>query len=200
MEKLERYKGELSLEQMILAHKKIVENAKSLYEDATLLYKNKKFPRAYFLMCIANEELGKSIIVLSSIIDLILEDVDWHQFWKLLRNHKDKTSMIEYAENIFVSSEDNFMPPQIISKLIPTFEELKMASLYSDMFQENFFQPNEIIPEQLASSYLKLTGNRIKFFSSVALSDDTIKSIKRDDILRYREKLHKMLQEYRDKC
>ena len=139
MEKLERYKGELTFDQLILARSKIMENVESLYEEATLLYENQKFSRAYFLMCIANEELGKSLIVTSTIVDFIARTVDWHTFWKSLRNHKDKTRMITYAEEIFASSEDNCRPLEEIRATIPTFEEVKMASLYSDMFQNDFF-------------------------------------------------------------
>ena len=109
MEKLERYKGELTLEQLISARNKIIENAKALYEEATLLYENSKFARAYFLLCIANEELGKSLIVTSAVVGLITEKIDWHRFWKRLRNHKDKTKMIEHAENILISSDKEYI-------------------------------------------------------------------------------------------
>ena len=63
MEELKRYKGELNREQMITARNKIINNAKSLYEEATILYNHDKYARAYYLLCIANEELGKSIMV-----------------------------------------------------------------------------------------------------------------------------------------
>ena len=54
MEIIKRYKGELTLEQLIEARNKIIDNAKSLYEEASLLYENQKYARAYFLLCIAN--------------------------------------------------------------------------------------------------------------------------------------------------
>ena len=196
MEKLERYKGELSLEQLILARNKIIENAKALYEEAMLLYENSKFARTYFLLCIANEELGKSLIVTSAIVDLIAEKIDWHKFWKRLRNHKDKTRMIEHAENIFVSSDENFTAPENIQKLIPVLEELKMASLYSDMFQNNFFEPNELVPQFMVAPYHRLTGNRLEFFSSFAASDETLRNVKKEDILKFQSRLHSIMSDY----
>ena len=149
------------------------------------LYENSKFARTHFLLCIANEELGKSLIVTSAIVDLIAEKIDWHKFWKRLRNHKDKTRMIEHAENILVSSDENFTVPENIQKLIPVLEELKMASLYSDMFQNNFFEPNELIPQFMVAPYHRLTGNRLEFFSSIAASDETLRYAKKEDILKF---------------
>ena len=99
---LKRYKGSLTVEQLIIAHKKTKSNANSLYKEAQLLFENKMHARCYFLLCIANEELGKSIFVVSAIVDLIAEKIDWHKFWKKLRNHKSKNRMIEFFENIFV--------------------------------------------------------------------------------------------------
>ena len=82
---LKRYKGSLTVEQLIIAHKKTKSNANSLYKEAQLLFENKMHARCYFLLCIANEELGKSIFVVSAIVDLIAEKIDWHKFWKKLR-------------------------------------------------------------------------------------------------------------------
>ena len=152
---LKRYKGSLTVEQLIIAHKKTKSNATSLYKEAQLLFENKMYARCYFLLCIANEELGKSIFVVSAIVDLIAGKIDWHKFWKKLRNHKSKTGMIEFFENMFVSSDDNLTPWKELEQRIPTLEELKMASLYSDMFQNDFFDPEEII----ATVY---KGNTIK--------------------------------------
>ena len=100
---LKRYKGSLTVEQLIIAHKKTKSNATSLYKEAQLLFENKMYARCYFLLCIANEELGKSIFVVSAIVDLIAGKIDWHKFWKKLRNHKSKTGMIEFFENMFAT-------------------------------------------------------------------------------------------------
>lgn len=196
MEKLERYKGGLTLEQLILARNQITKNAKALYEEATLLYENSKNARAFFLLCIANEELGKSIIVTSAIVDLITEKIDWKRFWKRLRNHKDKTGMIEHIENLLVSSDENFMSLEDIQKRIPILEEFKMASLYSDMFYDNFSEPNELIPQEMIEEYHKLTRNRLEFFLSIAASDEKLRSAKKEDIMRFQEELHSIINSY----
>lgn len=189
---LKRYKNSLTVEQLIVAHKKIKANANSLYKEAQLLFENKMYARCYFLLCIANEELGKSIFVVSAIVDLVAENIDWNTFWKKLRNHKSKTRMIEFLENTFVSSDDNFTPWKEIEGRIPLFEELKMASLYADMFQTDFFDPVEIIPSDLVKSTLELTGHRIEFINTISPSDSILRSAKKEDICSYRAKLKEM--------
>ena len=99
---LARYNDSLTLEQLIVAHNKIKANAASLYNEAQLLFENEMYARSYFLLCIASEELGKSIIVISAIVDLMAEEINWRSFWKKLRNHKDKTGTIEFFENAVV--------------------------------------------------------------------------------------------------
>ena len=150
---LKRYKGSLTVEQLIIAHKKTKSNATSLYKEAQLLFENKMYARCYFLLCIANEELGKSM---------------------------------------FVSSDDNLTPWKELEQRIPTLEELKMASLYSDMFQNDFFDPEEIITFNLAKSTLELTGHRIEFINTISPPDNILRLAKKEDILAYRTKLKEM--------
>lgn len=187
-----RYKGSLTIEQLIVAHEKIKANANSLYKEAQLLFDNEMYARCHFLLCIANEELGKSIFVVSAIVNLVAENIDWNKFWKKLRNHKRKTGMIEYFENIFVSSDDNFTPWKEIEERIPIAEELKMASLYADMFQDDFFNPAELITFDLAKSALELTRDRIEFINAISPPDSTLRAVKKEDILTYRAKLKEM--------
>lgn len=189
MEKLIRYKGKLTLEQLILARSKTIENAKALYDEAMVLYENGMLARAYFLLCIANEEIGKSILILSAIVDVIAGTIKWSGFWKRLRNHKTKTGTIEHLENIFVSSDENFTEPKNIQQLIPILEEAKMSSLYSDMYQKDFYAPNEIVCAKLVEEYIKLTENRLEYLVSRFPSDETLRKIKKEDILDFRKKL-----------
>lgn len=152
---LARYNDSLTLEQLIVAHNKIKANAASLYNEAQLLFENEMYARSYFLLCIASEELGKSIIVISAIVDLMAEEINWRSFWKKLRNHKDKTGTIEFFENAVVSSDDNFTPWRTVAEQISDFEEIKMASLYADIFQVDFFTPNEIISAEMTKAIAK---------------------------------------------
>lgn len=73
-----------------------------------------------------------------------------------------------------------------------------MASLYSDMFQNNFFEPNDLIPQFMVATYHRLTGNRIRFFSSIAASDETMRNAKKEDILKFQDRLHSIIDDYDD--
>ena len=100
--------------------------------------------------------------------------------------------MIEFFENMFVSSDDNLTPWKELEQRIPTLEGLKMASLYSDMFQNDFFDPEEIITFNLAKSTLELTGHRIEFINTISPPDNILRLAKKEDILAYRTKLKEM--------
>ena len=182
---LARYNDSLTLEQLIVAHNKIKANAASLYNEAQLLFENEMYARSYFLLCIASEKLGKSIIVISAIVDLMAEEINWRSFWKKLRNHKDKTGTIEFFENAVVSSDDNFTPWRTVAEQISDFEEIKMASLYADIFQVDFFTPNEIISAEMTKAILELVKHRLEFINSISPSDDTIRAVKKEDILDF---------------
>lgn len=153
---LVRYKDQLSIDQLITAKNKILLNAQNLVNESQLLYDNKKYARSFFLASIACEELGKCIMVLSSIVKLANNSLEWKHFWKRLRNHQDKSLVIQHMENISVSDEENFSEPQSINEIAPDQEEYKMAMLYSDMFQNDFFEPNEIADEEMTKSLLFL--------------------------------------------
>lgn len=189
---LKRYKGSLTLEQLIVAHKKIIDNAKSLYGEAQLLFEHSMYARSYFLLCIANEELGKSVMVISAAVDLIAGSIDWNSFWRKLRNHKKKTGTMEFIENVLVSSDENFTPFEDVQKQIPVFEEIKMASLYADMFQNDFFSPNEIVSERMVKGLIELTGHRIDLIDATSPQDEMLRTITKESILLYREKLSEM--------
>lgn len=195
MSQLKRYKGELDRKQLITARNKIVSNAEALYEEANILFEHGKYARTYFLLCIANEELGKSVIVTSGVIDLLGDNIDWKKFWRRIRNHKDKTGVIEHMENIFVSSDENFSSPEEIQKIIPTMEEIKMMSLYSDMIQDEFYEPCEIVSKSMAEEYLKLTKNRIDFVTSIGVTDATLRSIDEEKVKEHIMRLQKLLEE-----
>lgn len=62
-------------------------NATALVEDASLLFENERYPRAYALAALASEELGKVYLCLES---TLRRDVEPKRFWKLWREHDDK--------------------------------------------------------------------------------------------------------------
>ena len=99
---------------------------------------------------------------------------------------------MEFIENVLVSSDENFTPFEDIQKQIPVFEEIKMASLYADMFQNDFFSPNEIVSERMAKGLIELTGHRIDLIDATSPQDEMLRTTTKESILLYREKLSEM--------
>lgn len=62
-----------------------------------------------------------------------------------------------------------------------------MATLYSDMFKGNFFEPNEIIEKHLVCQLKELSNNRIKFLESNSISDETLRSATKEKIENFRK-------------
>lgn len=81
-----------------------------------------------------------------------------------------------------MSSDDNFTPWRTVAEQISDFEEIKMASLYADIFQVDFFTPNEIISAEMTKAMLELVKHRLEFINSISPSDDTIRAVKKEDI------------------
>lgn len=66
----------------------LLTNAAALIDDASLLYENTRYPRAYALAALAGEELGKVYLCLDAVLtDEVHEP---KQFWKRWREHGDK--------------------------------------------------------------------------------------------------------------
>ncbi len=98
---------QVTAERIFLARTKALQNAVALYDDATILFKSEKWARAFFIVQIATEELGKYGILSTSSISAIHGTLDWKHFWKRLRNHKNKTQHILLFEDFhqFINKE-----------------------------------------------------------------------------------------------
>ena len=76
----------LSIPQIFSATSKILENAQELIEDAELLLRNNRYPRAFALAHLASEELIKYQLLLSVTLELARDHpVDWMEIHRRLR-------------------------------------------------------------------------------------------------------------------
>ncbi|MFB0919345.1 MAG: AbiV family abortive infection protein [Oscillospiraceae bacterium] len=179
---LNRYYGDLTREQFITARNKTLLNANNLIIESKLLFENGMIARAYFLASIACEEIGKYLLISSAAIDYVRGTLNWKNFWKRIRNHKAKNQTIELFENIFVSNDENFTNPELIKALINDMDELKMANLYSDMFQYDFYEPNEIADKSMTANLIALAENRLKFIEIFPISEKYLLTITKEQI------------------
>lgn len=85
---------ELSLEQLAHGRLEALQNAIDLIEDAECLLKQGRWARSAFLSNIAIEELGKYLMIMGAIGNLIAGQIDWRKFWKRFVSHREKTGNV----------------------------------------------------------------------------------------------------------
>lgn len=157
-------------EQIFSARIKALQNAKEIYEDAKILFEAGRWARAFFLIQIATEELGKYGILSTTSISAIRGKLNWKYFWKRLKNHRNKTKQVLLFENFhnfinqkkgeIVSLEEN-------TKYASLQENIKMKSLYSDIDPNgSSWKPSEIISKEICNIGLQLLEKRINLVES----------------------------------
>ncbi|MDX3913862.1 MAG: AbiV family abortive infection protein [Pseudosphingobacterium sp.] len=135
-----------------------IENAKSLYEDAKLLYDNEKYARAISLAILSIEESGK----LSIIRSILLEDdsKEISKLWKSYRRHQDKNSMWIVPELIFKGATKLDDLRKVVDKNSDHFQildDLKQLCFYSDVFTKGKLSvPKNVANKKVAQSILDI--------------------------------------------
>lgn len=141
-----------------------IENAKSLYEDAKLLFDNEKFARAISLAILSIEESGKPSIIRN----LVLEDdpKEISNLWKSYRRHQDKNSMWIVPELIFKGARKLEDMRKVVDKNsdhTQTLDNLKQLCFYSDVFTKGKLSlPNKVATKDVAFSILEVAKSSIK--------------------------------------
>lgn len=159
------------------------ENAKSLLEDAKLLFKYKRYARAISLAILSIEESGKSSIIHS----ILLEDEpkEIAKKWKEYRNHHDKNSLWilpELASNGAKKIEDFRRIVDIESDHRQTLDNLKQLCFYTDAFSKcKWSYPDKVANENVAKSILQIAEisvDKKAVFSTKEMLDIWVKHMK----------------------
>lgn len=99
----------ISLEQLIDGRKKAFQNACDLIRDAEILYEHQRWARFVFLASIAIEELGKYLMIIGAIGQVLKNQMNWKWFWKRFRGHTEKSGNILAFDVLlgpFISADD----------------------------------------------------------------------------------------------
>jgi AbiV family abortive infection protein len=158
-------KQHLSAEELRNAGIKALQNAAELVEEAQLLFQHGHLSRAVFLCCISGEELGKCFISLSAVMNRRAGVFDEKRYKKRFRTHLEKTAILDFFENVFVSSSDIPIEPSKIDDNAQAVEKFKLASLYCDFYDDKPHAPSELVSETLASKLLELSKKRVRHFT-----------------------------------
>lgn len=153
-----QYKSSITPKQAAEGIRVCCENAKNLFEDAKLLFKNNRLERALALSILAIEEAGKVNILRG----ILTEDdpKELKKKWQNYRKHTEKNVMwdfprlvatgarnLEDFRSIFDNSTDN---PQ-------TLDNLKQLAFYTDAFTNcKWSHPKDVIDEELTKSILAI--------------------------------------------
>jgi AbiV family abortive infection protein len=167
-----QYTGKLSPRSAAEGIEAAYRNAKSLLEDAELLFQNGRYERCLSLSVLAIEESGKTTIIRS----LLLKDdpKDLKKEWQNYRRHTAKNLawiLPELVANGARKLEDlrKIFDPK--SDHGYTLDNLKQLSFYTDKFSlETWVCPKEIIDKEIAHRIL-LTARTMVSIDRVMTSE-----------------------------
>lgn len=189
--------------------KKVLQNVLSLYEDAKILYKSKRWARSFFLIQIATEELGKYCILISSTISAIHGSLDWKEFRARFKTHKEKTMQIllfeDFKETLDGKNIEILFDEKSREHYATMQEKIKMMSLYCDIYKNEIVtSPEEIINKdfcKIGLDLLKKRMNLVKSFEKEVASQFKINELKQKDVDNFYEKigLKKVLDKFYSK-
>jgi AbiV family abortive infection protein len=143
---------------------KSLENATELVKEAKVLFAHNHWSRVVFLCSIAGEELGKCFISLTAVVNLMTGRFNEKRYRERFRVHREKTGVLNFFEEFFVSSA-TFVDVGKIESDTEKLEKLKLASLYCDFYPSQPYAPSEIITRELASGAIALAENRVRRFA-----------------------------------
>lgn len=153
---------------------KSLANATDLFGDAEILFKKKRYPRAYALFQYAIEEVGKASIIFNFIL---FEDVNdqkkQKKFQKEFRNHEIKTQnaigldiMLAFA--VPDKKNKSALVYQVAEheKNLKKINDLKNSSFYTDLKDDNFILPKEIITAKITADIQLVAKTRLNVAKS----------------------------------
>lgn len=159
-----QFKQIISLEKAAEISNGAIQNAKSLLEDAKLLFEHGKYPRAISLAILSIEESGKPSIVRSIILEDDAKEI--LKLWKSYRRHQDKNSMwivpelilngARTLENLRKVVDPKSDHPQIL-------DDLKQLCFYSDVFTNGKLSlPVNVANKKVAKDIIAIAESSIK--------------------------------------
>ena len=180
----------LNLMQIEEGRRKALINADRLVEDAKILLENNSWARAFFLSQLSLEELGKYIMLMSVASNPHYERMDWKRFWKMYRFHKSNTKDIPLLEFLFAemkSLKDLKARLKRFQEIENVPESIRIVSLYSDFHKNSFYDPMEVITNELATFWVSVAERYMNLIKSF---DERIVGVKSLQNLRKKNAAH----------
>jgi AbiV family abortive infection protein len=159
----------LSINQILSASSKIIENAQELIEEAELLLKNNKNARAFALAHLACEELIKFNLLFPIAFELARDhNIDWKGTDTRLNNHLVKIRGAIFLDFIRKLPEGGVYQAEELSQQMSTSKKLndmKNYSLYASQVGHDYVKPSELIDNQAAMERVSYARKLLQVYS-----------------------------------
>ncbi|WP_052483684.1 AbiV family abortive infection protein [Flavobacterium sp. MEB061] len=156
----QQFKQKLDLKKASEGIKTANKNAKSLLDDAVLLYDNNRFARATALAILSIEESGKPSILRSILLEDDLKEIN--NLWKSYRKHTDKNNMWIAPELILNGGTTIHDLEKIVDKNSDhpqTLDNLKQLCFYSDAFTNcKWSNPDNLLEKEDAKRFIDIAN------------------------------------------
>lgn len=179
-----QYKGELSPKEASKGIDLAITNATELFKDAKLLYDNKSYARAEALAILSIEEIGKTIILRS----ILLEDNNSNliTLWKKYRNHIEKNKLWMFP-TLMSALKGNLKYEHILWLVDPKnkknslkLEEQKQNSLYTDCIRKaEWTLPTKTVSKEEADNILDIAFILVNYSDNLAASEEHLELYKK---------------------
>jgi len=145
-----------------------LKNARDLVRDAEILLKNKRWARTVFLTMIAVEELGKYLMIVSALVNVLGGKVEWGKFWKRFRNHEEKLgNVVMFNAGLADSVEQTIALIEKSTDHTKLLQSKKLNALYTDYRSSRFIVPMHVVKAQQARKALKDARSVLMYFESI---------------------------------
>ena len=159
------------------------DTAKSLLDDAILLFENKRYARAIALAILSIEESGKPAILRSILLEDDVKEIN--ECWKSYRRHNAKNTMWILPELISKGARHIEDMRQIVDKNSnhsQTLDSLKQLCFYSDAFTKcKWSIPDNVADFENAKSIIavaKVSVSKNDLFNNELALDLWVKHLK----------------------
>lgn len=162
-----------------------LDNCKELIIDAKLLLSEDRFSRSFSLAQLANEEVGKAVLLFYLYVDLISgrrKEINFKEFENKFRSHKEKTFLATSID--FMNYADSDPKREKIDEFCKdVFEEIKLGkneynilknnSLYVGYSNGKFVSPQINLSKEIAENFTKKA--ELRYSKAFEIYDKEIK-------------------------
>jgi AbiV family abortive infection protein len=136
----------------------LLSNASSLLDDAALLLRHGRAPRAFALAALAGEELGKVYLCLSALLPG--DEIEGKQFWWAWRHHGDKVDSMRSYAAAFVDDLESLAVDRLGAEA-EAIAAKKLSAFYVDFDGTTVEVPEQVSLEE-AQTLLEATRRSVE--------------------------------------